>query len=1133
MQKKLLLKTRYPYPGTPVLIARIMRIAMFLTLACVTSLYANGYTQETKLTFSLSNVKLSHVFNIIQKKTNYQFLYNNEDVSKTPPVTIAVKDATVPEILAACFENFPLGYRIINKTVVVLPVKRNAAQSPGAETTRVARHIVAGRVTDQESNPIGGVSVTLKGSQIGTVTDIAGNYSLTLENGSGTLIFSNIGYTSQELPINDRSNIDVVLETSISALDQLVVVGYSTQKRANVTGAISTVDMTARENAPLTNATQALQGVEGVYVNQAGGQPGRDIATIRIRGVGTLNDNSALVLVDGIEYPLSDVNPNDIESISVLKDAASAAIYGSRAANGVILVTTKSGKKGKVRVSYNNYFGIQYVNYLPDVVKDPIQFMEMRNQAQINGGRLIVDYSDELIEEYRQGMKTDPYIYPNNDWFNIMFDPAPITNHNVQFSGGGENITFALSLDYLDQKGVMMGSNSKRYALGFNTLARVSERLKIGLNINGINRDINEPVAGVQNLMGSILKAQAFHPTYLEDGSYANTFIRTTGHNIFRHPIVLAKEGRNNTVAQQYMVKLFGEYSLPWNITYKLNLAINRSDDVNIRFVPDIFTHQNKTGELVRVPFNGDAMAVPFNNRGARHTNTRGLNTTLFNTLNWSHSVHDIHNLSALVGYSMESFSDGYFWAQNEGYLGNDLYEIGAGSSNPAVAGSSTKSRLNSYFGRVGYNYDERYLFEMNFRYDGSSRFARGKRWGLFPSFSAGWRLDRENFLAGVDWLSNLKLRASWGQLGNERISLFRYVDLMSLGQDYPFGTNVASGAAVTAYNDPNITWETTTISNLGVDAGLWGNRLNLVFDIFKKRTTDILREVNLPAQVGNLTGPIRNIGTVDNTGFELGLDFRNTAGDFTYKFGGSITKIKNKVVDLNGQVIYNDKTIITEGYPINSFHLIHAIGIFQTQDEVDKSPFQSNLTRPGYLKYQDTDDDKVITEDDRIIVGGVIPEYTYQFNINLGYRGLELTTFFQGVQNINTYASLIGAQPFWFGTSVQKEWITDAWTPENRNARLPILTTFESSVNDNFRNSDFWLRDASYLRLKNIQLSYTLPKKVLGKLVSNFKVFANGQNLLTISKMKDFDPEKNINGSTFYEYPTVKIYTAGINVTF
>ncbi len=1004
----------------------------------------------------------------------------------------------------------------------------NKAKIPDPEA--VPDRSITGRVTEAVSGEgLPGVNVLLKGTQLGTISDSDGRFSLTVPDEQAVLVFSFVGYVSQEVTVGSKTSMMISLKEDEKSLEEVVVVGYGTQKKVNVTGAISTVNLDRIENAPLTNAAQMLQGVEGVYVNQAGGQPGRDVPTIRIRGQGTLNNNEPLVLVNGIEYPLQNVNPNDIESISVLKDAASAAIYGSRAANGVILVTTKSGSKSQFQVDYNYYIGAQQVNYLPDVVKDPVSYMQLRNQAQLNEGKQVIDYAPAMIDEYRQGMLTDPYTYPNNDWFDIMFKSGTIQNHNLRFSGGAERLTYSLSLDYLDQKGVLMGTGSDRVAIDFNTTAQVSNRLKVGSSINGTYRRIDEPAGGASKLMEMTLRAQAYHPLFLPDGRYANTFIRTPGHNIYRHPIALATEGMNNTLQQQFLINLFAEYDLPFDIKYRITYGVNKSDVTVDRFIPQIFTYQVKTNAAELVPYDTD-MA----NRGMRNRFNAVLNSTLFNTLSWSRSFDGRHNLSLLAGTSYEKFSDRFFWAQREGYLDNNLHELNAGSTNPAVAGTSTRSTLNSVFGRLGYNFGEKYLFEANFRYDGSSRFAKGNRWGLFPSFSAGWRIDREAMLENVTWIDELKLRTSWGRLGNERIGLFRYVDLVTLGLDYPFGSTITSGAAINAYNDPSITWETTAITNIGLDANLFGNRLNVVFDAFRKRTYDILREVNLPAQVGNLAGPIRNVGTVDNKGFELGLNYRGNAGAFTYNVGGSVTRIQNKVVDLKGQVIYNGRYIIKEGYPINSYYMLQTAGIFQSENEIANSPFQNSNTKPGYLRYADINNDNAITEDDRVITGGVIPEYTYQLSLAAGYKGFHLNAFFQGVQNVNTYAEFIGAMPFWFGGPVTKEWLTDAWTPENPNARLPILTTFEGSRDENFRSSDFWLRDASYLRLKNIQLSYSLPQTLVSRLgIKQLKLFANGQNLLTLSKMKDFDPEKNINGSTFYEYPTVKMYTAGINVMF
>ena len=858
---------------------------------------------------------------------------------------------------------------------------------------------VTGQVTDGDKKEgLPGVSVVVKGTTQGTTTDAEGRFTLNVPDAQSVLVFSFVGYLSKEVTVGNQTGITVSLVADDKTLSEVVVVGYGVQKKVNLTGAISSVDLSKQENAPITNSSQLLQGVEGVYVNQAGGQPGRDVATIRIRGVGTLNNNNPLVLVNGIEFPLENVNPADIESISVLKDAASASIYGSRAANGVVLITTKAGKKGKFTVNYNYYVGNQYVNYLPDFVKDPVQFMQFRNQAQRNEGRTTVDYSDALIEEYKQGVLKDPTIYPNNDWYDIMFRPGNIQNHDVRFSGGSDKLTYSLSLRYLTQEGVLLGTSSKTYALNYNTVAQVSERLKIGALINASYKDIKEPVAGVANLMEMTFKAQAFHPTYLPDGRYANTFIRTPGHNVFRNPLALANEGKNNSLLQQALVNVFAEYQFPLNITLKINGAVNKADNFTAQFVPEVYTYQVKTGDPQLIPFDGQG------NRGTRQTNAGALNTTLFNTLTWEGTIREKHSLKALAGYSRETFGNRTFYARNEGYLGNTLQELNAGSANPALGGTSSESKIQSFFGRLNYIFSEKYIAEANFRYDGSSRFAPGRQWGFFPSISLGWRINEENFLKDVRWIDELKLRTSIGQLGNQNIDLFRYVNLVALGQDYPFGNTISSGAAVTAYNDPTITWETTTISNVGVDASLLRNKVRFTAEFFKKRTTNILSNVPIAAQVGSLAGPIQNIGTVDNTGIEISGGFTQTIQAVKVNVTGGFTYVKNKVVDLKGSVIYGNRTIITEGSPINSYYLINAIGIFQNQQEIASSPVQNSNTKPGYLKYEDVNGDKVVSESDRVIQGSNIPKLTYQFTTNLSYKRFSVSAFFQGVGQVFTY---------------------------------------------------------------------------------------------------------------------------------
>ena len=1098
---------------------------IFFTIVCMPNLLAQERLTD-KITINIQNSSIEKVFDLITEQSEFNFFYSEVALKNTNPVSIKKQNVSIEEILNDITKQTGLFFIREGKTISV----SNGEVIDETKTQSNSKNkLIKGTITDEKGEPVIGANVVERGSPNGTITDLDGNFSLSVAS-DATITITYIGYLEQSLSVKNNNSFSIRLKEDSKALDEIVIVGYGTQKKLNLTGSISSVDADALANRPITNSTQALQGTQGLYVNQAGAQPGSDKAVIRIRGQGTLNNNDPLVLVDGIEYSLDAINPNDIESISVLKDAASSAIYGSRAANGVILVKTKTGKKGSFTIGYNNYFGVQQASYLPNFVYDPILFMEMRNQAQINEGKLVVDYSPELIEEYKQGMKTNAYIYPQNNWLDIMYNDAFITDHNLRFSGGDEKYDFSLSLGYANQDGVLRGTDSEKYTLGINTSVQMNARLKIGANVHAQYKLYNEPAAGVRNLVEMAYKAQAFYPTYLEDGRYADTFVRTPGHNIYRHPLALADEGKNEHVSLQLLANLSAEYKLPLDITYNLSVGLSKYDYLNTRFAPDVYEYQVKTLEERRVVYDG------VNTRHVRKTDRNNLNKTIFNTLSWGKTFNDSHDLKLLVGQSYEDFFDSNFYAQREGYLGNELYELDAGSNNPSVGGTSERSVLLSYFGRANYSFKDRYLFEANFRYDGSSRFAEKNRWGIFPSFSAGWRMSEESFMNDLSWLYNLKLRASWGQLGNERIDLFRYVNLMTLGKNYPLNGNVNSGAAVTAYNDPDITWETTTMTNVGLDASLFNGSLDFTAEVFNKRTSNILRIVELPEQVGGLSGPIQNIGTVDNKGFELGLRYRNKLGDLNYSVYGNITYLKNEIVDLKGQTIINDIFILKEGYPIDSYYMLHAEGIFQSEEEIRNSPTQTAATKPGYLKFTDTNNDGKITEDDRQIGGSMIPKYTYSFGLDFSYKNFDLNAFFQGVTDVYSYGDQIGATPLWFGCGLPEKWVTDSWTPERgTSATLPILTTYEGALNENFRKNDFWLRNTSYLRLKNIQLSYTIPSSFLQKykFLASAKVFVNAQNLLTISSLKDFDPEKDLSDKTWYTYPSVKTFSAGINIIF
>lgn len=986
---------------------------------------------------------------------------------------------------------------------------------------------VSGTVSDTEGEPLPGVTVSVQGGTIGTATDLNGRYRLSVPQ-NASLVFSFIGFESQVLPVGDRSVIDVVLTEDISALEEVVVVGYGTQRKVNVTGSISVVDSERLQNRPITNATQALQGVQGLYVNQAGGQPGADEATIRIRGMGTIGGAgklSPLVLVDGVEFPLSDINPNDIESISVLKDASSTAIYGSRASNGVILVTTKLGREDQAAVDYSGYAGRQVATYLPDPVDNSADFMEGYNRAMINQGTSPI-YSEELINEFR----TNPtsLLYPNTNWMEVMFGPALIHEHNLRFSGGTSKTRYNLSAGFLDQDGVLKGmTGAKKYSLNLKLNTQVSERFGVEGSIIGSKWNVDQPASGISTAMNRIMRMVPVQPVgKLPNGNWPDSWVITPGQNGFQNPLIWAEEAYREEVRDRIMANLSANYRLLDNLRYQVRGSINSGSYMYEDWYPAVMAYDVRTGNPSR-PWS------PTTTKTQRQEDDQRLNFT--HTLNFETSLGSAHSLQALLGHSIERYDTKYFQARVQGFPTTDLDELDIGTENPSVAGTSTVDALISYFGRIQYAYLDRYLLEVNSRYDGSSRFAMGNKWGFFPSFSAGWRLSEEDFLSDVSWLDELKLRGSWGQIGNQEIGRFQYINAVELGYGYPFGGIYQGGSAVVQSRDPSLRWETTTMTNVGLDLALFNGRLTGELEYFHKRTEGILRQVALPAQVGALAGPVSNIAVVDNAGYEIGLNYvDNISPTFSYEIGGNFTHIKNEVVDMNGEVQISGLRITREGAPIDSWYVLKTDGLFQTQEEVDNYPTITSRVGPGDIKYVDLNEDGVIDGDDRYIAGNTFPEFTFGFNFGFRYKSFSLSTLWQGVGDIHVRPNNNLASPYNNGAGLTKDWLTDSWTPENPNARLPRISARNQYTAENFSDSDFWLESASYLRLKNIQLAYDFSGGVLDRLgMRQLRVFVNAQNILTFTGVKMFDPERNILATNIDQYPSVKTTTVGVNLNF
>lgn len=1131
LSKKLLLK-----------IMKITVVQLVVTLVFSgISLAFDGKAQEflnKPVSLRIKDDRLRNVLSEIEQQTKVQFVYSSKAIKTDRKVSVFVSNQQLSEVLQKVLIPLNIQYRIMDGQIILNPASDNKTSplESSLETRFNERSLnipppdirVSGTVTDESGMGLPGVSVLVKGSTRGASTDPDGKYSLTVPDEKAVLVFSFVGYLAQEIAVGNKTIINVSLGSDNKVLDEVVVVGYGTQKRANLTGSVASIDQKFLANRPITNSSQALQGLSGVYVNMNRGRPGADGATIRIRGVGSFGtNNNPLVLVDGVEYSLSNINPADIESVTVLKDAASAAIYGNRAANGVVLIKTRGGEKDKFKVDYNVYWGFQQATVIPDVVTSSVDYMEGKNRALLNQGSPI-EYAQSLIDEYKAG--TDPYIYANSNWFDIMFRKAPQQEHNIRFSGGSNKTTFAVSLGFLNQDGVLVGSGAKRYSVNTNISSDITKWLKIGGNMLTNFWDYRESAYsadegnGEGGLMGLIYRGLPMQTSVLADGSYADQWVRVPGHNFFRNPYALSQEGFRKNNSFNSIFNFFAEVQLPFDLKYKVTIAPNLGYSVEKYNYPVIDLKNPKTGAI-----------APMGNipvRGVTQNMTDDFSFTNFHTLGWNKTAGK-SEISALAGFSLEMFRNGNFSAANQGYFANEISELNSGSSNPVVGGNSTQSRLMSYFGRVNYVFNDKYLFEANFRYDGSSRFAADKRWGLFPSVSAGWRLNEENFLKDVRALSNLKLRASWGQLGSQPQQLFGYITSVNSGINYNFNNNVVTGGAVLALAEQNLSWETTSIADIGLEFGFLNQRLTGEFDWFNKVTSGILRQVNIPQQVGNLTGPVRNLGKVENKGVELALNWRDKIGKLNYNIGGNITQVKNKVLSTNGQQIFNGNRVIFEGYAIDSYFGRRAIGYFQTTDEIKAAPFQNTVTLPGDIRYQDLNGDNIIDNNDREIIGNTIPNYTYSITFGADFKGFDFSAFLQGVQGLQNYVNANLGFPYRNGAGVTRDWLTESWTPENPNAKYPRLTT-SSGYPQNFQVSDFWLSDASYLRLKNVQLGYTIPENLTKRIkVAKLRAFVNGQNLLTFADFTLGDPERNAANENIINYPIAKTVTGGLSITF
>lgn len=1008
--------------------------------------------------------------------------------------------------------------KIVCVLAALLPTNLLLAQGTGR---------ITGTVTAVDGRPLAGAQVTVVGTQQRATTGPDGRYTIAgvapgARRLQANLVGHTVGETTVAVAAGAAATANFQLASQAVALEEIVAVGYGTQRREALTGSVGTVTAKQLTERPVARVTEALQGsTPGLTVIQRSAQPGRQDIQFNVRGRGSLGNTQPLVLVDGVPGDINQMNPQDIQSISVLKDASSAAIYGSRAANGVVLVTTKRGRAmDGLKLRYDGYYGIQGVSNFPKAL-GPEQYLNLINEAALNAG-FTPRYSQEEITQYTKTANgapdADPIRYPWTDWLGTLFNPAPIQEHTVGLSGGSDFARFNLSVNYLDHEGMTPQTRADRVGARLNTDFNVNSRLTTGVDLALRQTTDAEPTA-----QGDVL-FRMFHdtpPTVMPrypDGTYGWS---RNGHNPLAYAEAYGRRDRDELYGSANAradYQLFEGFAIRtqaaaqvWNDNYK-----------DWRNQETFYDYFNPTQVRKSISIN----------RLDQRKNT--VNETYLRALGEYNNGFGEHALTAILGYDQTTRDFNEIRAIREGFYSNALQEINAGdASRDDAFGFSNQWRLRSGFGRLSYNYAGKYLLEGSARYDGSSRFAQGNRYGFFPSVSAGWRISEEPFFKNnVGFISDLKLRGSWGRMGNQDIGLYRYFPTIRFGHNYVFGNSLVTGAAQTQLANQDISWETTEMTNLGVDLTVLDGRLTFTGDIYDKNTTGILLELPIPNVIG-LGAPIQNAAEVNNRGWELGANWGDMVGGVNYSVGLNLWDNVNKIVDLRGTGPYVSFPFVRrEGGSLGDMWGYEALGLFRDAADVAASAkHPSPLTGPGDIKYKDQNGDGVINEDDRVVIGNDLPRYQLGSNLSASWRGLDLGLFFQGVLKADVYMTgALVEGPVWenYTTTI---WL-DRWTADNPNpnARMP-----KPSLNRHHNHgawSSFWVQDASYLKLKTAQIGYQLPASLSRYVGSDaMRVYLAGQNLITWSGDLVLDPEFPSGRGTVY--PQTRTISLGTSIQF
>lgn len=1091
-------------------ILNIMRISAILLLVCIFASHASNVNSQTaKVNVKRSNLTVGAFISQVEKETGYMFVYNKKEVDVNKPVSLEKGRIPVSDCLQTIFEGTGIGY-VFEDDYIVL-TKRNQEQP---QTKQQAGSSISGTITDEAGLAVVGANVFIKGTTLGTTTDMDGKFTLVLPSNDATLVVSYLGYVEQQIPVKNKKTLSVILKEDALNLDEVVVVGYGTQRKGNIATSVTTIKAESLQNRPVQTMGEALQGqVPGLSVSGKGA-PGQS-PSLQLRGYSSLNGGgSPLVLVDGVPADFNYLNPEDIESINVLKDAASAAIYGSRGANGVLLITTKRGKLGKPTFRYNGSVGVNTPTSMPQSLNSAT-YARIKNEAEANMGRVPI-YDATEIGLYENG--TEPNRYPSTNWLDLAIQNSITTRHSLEASGGTEKVKYLVSAGMDHQTGVLPGTQQNVFNVRSNTDIAISKKFNVSFDLRYQLRDLQEledlgDTNNVSDIYKQLLSADPTMIAYYTDGTY--------GYNpgFFTNPLVSMYESGQFNVKRH---EASGIFKLDYEILEGLKITgianvkyafKNRERQSRKLFYKDFFTQQvfekGENSFSDRRDYNG-------------YYNLQALLTY--------NKRFGVHGLDLLAGYQQENESSDWLRGARSGYPTDLIWQLNPGpKDNWSNDGNGEHWALASFLGRINYDYDNKYILSLSIRSDASSRFSKENRWASFPSVAAAWRISQESFMEGTrSFLDDLKLRATWGQTGIAT-GLGLYPSYTTIAMEGLILNNTYKQIALLkTIGNNELSWERSEMLNFGLDAKLLGGRLNFTGEYYVKTTKDILLEMPVPLEYG--FGKQRvNIGQVRNKGWELELGWNDRIGDFGYNISANLSDNRNNVLDMGGTGPWKGTTTYTDvDLPFNSIYGYESMGLFQSKEEVKSAPFQNSNTSAGDVRYKDQNGDNKIDANDRVVIGDPYPHYLYGVRLGFDYKGFDLNMFFQGIGQKDRVIKDQMVRPFYDSTIFEHN--LDYWSENNMDAKYPRILNKDDGTH-NYEQSDYWLINAGYLRMKNLSVGYTIPKAILKPIgFDRIRVYFSANNLFTIS---DFVPGLDPESDSSVAYPFSRTYSFGLNVQF